>query len=141
MELMETLLSLSGITTQPYDIPNKQDLISHGVDFTDAHPTLIVKLPTDGAVINNIYIGSLNVVDVELIFTRKADGETTRVEGKADSLPKDQFPHDKVSQIVINVLNTTGNTSPKTVTLSVIGCAEGSTTVSAGEYAAGRFSS
>jgi hypothetical protein len=134
IEYIDTLIVTNSIKTAPKDISNKQDLISKGVHFTDENPTFTITIPTGGAVVRAIDLSSNNVAEIEVIFTIKSGQETISIRGAPTSLPANQFPTEKVSEIIIKVNKTTDNNAPEEVTLSIIACAEGTpTTTPAGK--------
>ncbi len=134
IEYIDTLIVTNSIKTAPKDISNKQDLITKGVYFTDENPTFTITIPTGGAVVRAIDLSSNNVAEIEVIFTIKSGQETISIRGAPTSLPANQFPTEKVSEIIIKVNKTTDNNAPEEVTLSIIACAEGTpTTTPAGK--------
>jgi hypothetical protein len=128
MEYINTLIATNSIQTKPTDIPNKQDLITKGVDFTDTKPIFEIKLPNGGAVVRDIVLTSNNVVEITVTFTTESGRETVPIKGAPESLPRSEFPTEKVTEIVVKVTKSSADTAPEDVTLSVIACAEGSTT-------------
>ena len=131
MEYINTLVEAGSVSTTPKDIPKKGDLISKGVDFTDNKPSFVIDVPNKGAIVRNVKVPSSNVAEIEVVFTKKSGGEPVRVRGAPTSLPTDKFPKGKVTKIVVNVIKTTDDKAPQDVTLSVIACAEASTTTKA----------
>jgi hypothetical protein len=128
MEYIGTLIATDSVKTTPKDIPNKQDLISKGVDFTDNKPSFTIQVPKDGAIVRDIQVPSPNVAEIEVVFTTKSGRQTTPIKGAPTSLPNDEFPTEKVVKIVVTITKTSDNKPPKDVTLSVIACAEGTVT-------------
>ena len=140
MEYINTLIETDSVKTLPKDIPDKHDLITKGVDFTDKKPAFVIDVPKGGAIVRDIKLPSTNVKEIEVTFTTKSGRETTPIKGAPTSLPTNQFPTEKVVEIVVKVIKTTDNESPKDVTLSVIACAEGTvTTTSTGKNEELRF--
>ena len=128
MEYIDTLVSTDSIKTTPKDISDKEDLIKNGVDFTDKTPTFVIDVPKGGAIVRDIKLSSTNIDEIEVTFTTRSGQETTPIRGSPTLLPTDKFPTEKVVEIIIKVIKTTDNQSPKDVTLSVIACAEGTVT-------------
>ena len=128
MEYINTLVATDSVRATPKDIPNKGDLISKGVDFTDKNPTLVIEVPKGGAIVRDIKVPSSNVDEIEVVFTTQYGDEKVVVRGAPTSLPKEQFPQGKVTEIVVKVTKTSDGKAPADVTLSVIACAEGITT-------------
>ena len=119
MEYIDTLIATDSVKTTPKDIPNKGDLITKGVDFTDNKPSFIIDLPKGGAIVRDIQLPSKNVQEIEVTFTTKSGKVTTPIRGSPTSLPTDKFPTEKVVKIVIQVTKTNNYQSPTDVTLSV----------------------
>ena len=128
MEYINTLIATNSVRTTPKDIPNKDDLIKKGVDFTDKNPTFVIDIPKGGAIVRDVKVPSDNIAEIEVTFKPESGGKVVKVTGAPTSLPKDNFPTDKVSEIIIKVIKTTDGQAPKDVTLSIIACAEGVTT-------------
>ena len=128
MEYIVSLIATNSVKTLPNDISNKSDLISKGVDFTDKNPTIKIDIPNDGAIVRDIDLTSNNVAQIEVIFIDAQDRQTSPIQGGPTSLPTSQFPKEKVTNIIINILKTTDDNAPEDVTLSVVACAEGKTT-------------
>jgi hypothetical protein len=128
MEYINTLIATNSIQTKPTDIPNKQDLIRKGVDFTDTKPIFEINLANGGAIVRDIHLYSSNVIEITVTFTTESGRETVPIIGAPQSLPSTEFPTEKVTEIVVTVTKTIADTAPEDVTLSVIACAEGSTT-------------
>jgi hypothetical protein len=128
MEYINTLIATNSVQTKPTDIPNKQDLIREGVNFTDTKPIFEINLPNGGAIVRDIHLNSSNVIEITVTFTTESGHETVPIKGAPESLPTSEFPTEKVTEIVVKVTKTTAETAPEDVTLSVIACAEGSTT-------------
>ena len=124
MEYINTLVATHSVRATPKDIPNKGDLISKGVDFTDKNPTLVIEVPKGGAIVRDIKVPSSNVEEIEVVFTTPYGDEKVVVRGAPTSLPKEQFPQGKVTEIVVKVTKTSDGKAPADVTLSVIACAE-----------------
>ena len=132
MEYIQTLIDTDSVKTTPTDIPKKRDLINKGVDFTDRNPSFIIDIPKGGAIIRDLDVNSPNVEEVTVTFTTEDGKKVGPVRGAPASLPTEQFPRDKVGELVIEVTKTTDDRAPKDVTLSVIACAEGVTTTTSG---------
>jgi hypothetical protein len=128
MEYIKTLIDTNSVKTLPEDISDEEDLITNGVDFTDEKPSFVINVPKGGAVVRDIQLSSTNVAEIEVTFITKSGVETTPIQGAPTSLPTNNFPTEKVVEIFIKITKTTDNDSPKHVTLSVIACAEGTTT-------------
>ena len=135
MEYIQTLIETDAVKTSPTDIPNKQDLISKGVDFTDRIPSFIIDIPKGGAILRDLDLISSNVAEITVTFTTENGKQVGPVRGAPTSLPTEQIPKDKVSEVAIRVTRTTDNRPPQNVTLSVIACAEGVTTTTSGSIA------
>ena len=135
MEYINTLIETNSVKTQPDDIPDKEDLITKGVDFTDKTPSFIIEVPKSGAIVRGIDLLSTNVAEVEVVFTTVSGRETIPIRGAPTDLPTKEFPTEKVREIIIKVTKTSDGYAPKGVTLSVIACAEGTVaTTTAGEF-------
>jgi hypothetical protein len=128
MEYINTLIATDSVKTTPNNIPNKEDLITKGVDFTDNKPSFIIQVPKEGAIVRDIQVPSTNIAEIEVVFTTKSGHQTTPIKGAPTSLPNDEFPTEKVVKIVVTITKTSDNKPPKDVTLSVIACAEGTVT-------------
>ncbi|CAF1509472.1 unnamed protein product, partial [Rotaria sordida] len=63
----------------------------------------------------------------EVVETTVEGNTLSPIRGNPTSLPNDKFPTELVAKIVIEILETTDNHSPKQVTLSVVACAPGVT--------------
>jgi hypothetical protein len=128
MEYIDSLIATDSVKTTPKDIPNKEDLIKKGVDFTDNQPSFVIDVPNGGAIVRDIQVPSKNVQEIEVTFTTRSGQETTPIRGSPTSLPTDKFPTEKVVEIVVKVTKTNDYQPPKDVTLSIIACAEGTVT-------------
>jgi hypothetical protein len=128
MEYINTLIATDSVETQPDDIKNKKDLITKGVDFSSTKPSFVIDVPNGGAIVRDIVVFSSNIDEIEVVFTTESDRESSPIRGAPTSLPTKEFPTEKVIEIVIKVKKTTDGNAPKDVTLSVIACAEGTTT-------------
>jgi len=128
IEYINTLIATDSVKTQPDDITNKQDLITNGVDFTSKKLSFIITVPNSGAIVRDIKVFSSNVAEIEVVFTTESGSQSSPIQGVPTSLPTNNFPAGKVTEIVIEVKETTDNNAPKDVTLSIIICAEGATT-------------
>ena len=126
MEYINTLVQTNSIRTTPSDLYNKNDFITKGVDFTTQQSTIVINIPSNGAVVRNVKLSSANVAQIEVILTIESTGATVSIRGAPTGLPANEFPTDKVKQIVIKFLNTIDGNAPQDVVLSVIACAEGS---------------
>ncbi|CAF3340323.1 unnamed protein product, partial [Rotaria sp. Silwood2] len=129
MEYIETLIANNAVTTSPEDISNKNDLISRGVDFVDKNPRIIVHIPKDGAIIRDVKIPSTNLNEVTVIFTTILGVVVGPIRGSPTALAAHEFPTESVAQIIIDLTSTMHNSPPKGVTLSIVACAPGTTTV------------
>lgn len=127
MEYINTLVVTNSLKTTPTDVPNKNDLIKNGVNFRDKNPSIVITLPTGGATIRNVKLQSDNVVEVEITSTIESGHKTPPLRGAPGSFAARQFPAEKVSEIVLKVIETIDGDEPQDVTLSVIACAEGLT--------------
>jgi hypothetical protein len=127
MEYINTLIETDSVRSTPTDVLNKQDFVTKGVDFTDENPTIVIEIPSGGAVVRDVKVASSNIVEIEVIFTTESGHETSPVRGAPTSLPTDEFPTEQVSEIIIKVIKTSEDSAPEDVTLSVITCAEGTT--------------
>ena len=128
MEYIQTLIDIDSVKTSPTDIPNKRDLVKEGVDFTDQTPSFIIDVPRGGAVIRDLDLTSPNVAEITVTFTTESGDIVGPIRGAPAALPTEEFPKDRVGEIVIKVTKTTDYRPPQDVTLSVTGCAEGTTT-------------
>ena len=137
MEYIQTLIDTDSVKTSPIDIPNKRDLVKEGVDFTDLTPSFIIDVPKGGAIIRDLDLTSSNVAEITVTFTTESGEKVGPMRGAPTALPREEFPKDKVDEIVIKVTKTTDYRAPQDVILSVTACAEGTTTTTA----AGKISS
>ena len=128
MEYIDTLLAINSVKILPTDISNKPDLISKGVNFTDKNPTIQIDIPNGGATVRDIDLTASNVAQIGVTFIDAQGRQTGPIEGGPTSLPTSQFPAEKVTNIIINIIKTTDGDAPEDVTLSVVACAEGKTT-------------
>jgi hypothetical protein len=87
----------------------------------------VIDIPKGGAIIRDIKVPSSNAAEIEVVFKPESGDNIVKVTGAPTSLPKDQFPTDKVSEIIIKVIKTSDGKAPEDVTLSIIACAEGVT--------------
>jgi hypothetical protein len=127
MEYINTLIETDSVRSTPTDVLNKQDFVTKGIDFTDENPTIVIEIPSGGTVVRDVKVASSNIVEIEVIFTTESGHETSPVRGAPTSLPTDEFPTEQVSEIIIKVIKTSDDSAPEDVTLSVITCAEGTT--------------
>jgi hypothetical protein len=123
-ELVETLIALNLIQTRPVDLPNKRDLIGKGLDFNNSSPSFEIDLPKRGAIVRDIKLPSKNVAEIEVIFITESGRKTTPISGAPTALPTENFPTEKVLDIIINIIRTTDGNLPQDVQLSVIVCGE-----------------
>jgi hypothetical protein len=128
MELVGILISTNAVSTTPVDVSNKEDLIRKGVTFTDKNPIFVINLPNGGAIVRDVKLHSKNVLEVEIIFKTESSREFNPIRGTPTALPKHDFPAEKVDEIIIIIKKTTDGKPPQHVTLSIIACAEGTTT-------------
>jgi hypothetical protein len=128
VELIQTLVSAQLIQITP-NVSNIEDVISVGIDFSDLGAQFDIELLDDGAVVHDLKLPSLNVVQVEVVFILVSGGSSAPILGAPTSLPKNEFPADKVRKISVKVLATSDGQFPKGVRLSVIVCSESSSTV------------
>jgi hypothetical protein len=129
-DYIETLISTNSIRIRPNDASDKQDLITKGLDLTDEQPSFKIDLPEGGLIVRDVKISSLNIIKVEIVFITESGTDTKTIQGMPTSLPTNEFPIERIGEILIKVLETTSSESPKQVKLSVIACAETSTTTS-----------
>jgi hypothetical protein len=139
-EYIETLLSTNSITISPDNTLNKQDLVTNGLNFADTNPSFIIDLPEGGLIIRGVTLPSLNILTVQIVFQPESGTNSTTLQGSPTSLPVNEFPTEKIGQIIINVIETLNGTSPSQVTLSVTVCSEPSTTTSSSKYFYKKFS-
>ncbi|CAF4193350.1 unnamed protein product, partial [Rotaria sp. Silwood2] len=129
MEYIETLIATDAVTTQPEDISDKSDLIFNGVDFVQNNPVIIIDVPNNGAFIRDIKVPSSNLHEITVSLKTISDEDLTPIRGSPTDLPTDNFPSERVVKIIIELTSTTDNSPPKGVTLSIVGCAPGGTTL------------
>jgi hypothetical protein len=139
-EYIETLLSTNSISIKPDNTLNKQDLVTNGLDFADTNPSFIINLPEGGLIIRGVTLPSLNILTVQIVFQPELGTNSTTLQGPPTSLPVNEFPTEKIGQIIINVIETLNGTSPSQVTLSVTVCSEPSTTTSSSKHFHEKFS-
>src|SRR5690349_9198020 len=65
MEYINTLIATNSVQTKPTNIPNKEDLITNGVDFSDKQPIFLINIPKNGAIVRDVNIFSSNVAEIE----------------------------------------------------------------------------
>ena len=128
MEYIQTLIDTDSLKTSPTDIPNKRDLVKEGVDFTDQTPSFIIDVPKGGAIIRDLDVISANVAEITVTFITESGEKVGPIRGAPTALPTEEFPKEKVDEIVIKVTKTTDYRPPQDVILSVTACAEGITT-------------
>jgi len=124
MEYISTLIATNSVRTMPTDVFNKEDLISKGVDFTNQQTSIVIDIPNGGAIVRDVKLLSRNVVQIEVIFTTESGLTLTPIRGAPTSLSTNEFPTEKVREIIVIVKKTRDDEAPKNVTLSVITCAE-----------------
>ena len=130
MEYIDTLIDNNAVTTIQQDVPNKKDFISKGVDFVEEKPIIVINIPSsNGASVRDIKVPSDNVNEIVVTFTTISGINTTPIRGNPTDLPRNEFPKENVVTITIELTSTSDNSSPKGVTLSVVACAPGKTTV------------
>jgi hypothetical protein len=134
IEYIETLVSTKAIRIRPYDTPNKQDLITNGLDITYATPTFQINFPEGGLIIRDVKLSSLNIIKVQIVFVPDLGEDSTLIEGSATALPLNEFPTERIGEIIIKVIETTNGTSLSRVTLSVKVCGQEATTTSASKH-------
>ncbi|CAF1077448.1 unnamed protein product [Adineta steineri] len=127
MEYIVTLLESNAVQTKPQQVSNIKDLDKKGVDFTDEKPTIVMKVPQNGAIVRNIELSSTNVKEIEVVFKTISGSETTPIRGSPSNLPSNKFPTDHVVEITITITETSDEKAPKSVRLSIIACAPGVT--------------
>ncbi len=123
-ELVETLVRSNLIQIRPIDLPNKQDLITKGLNFNSNFPSIEIDLPKRGAIVRDIKLLSNSIVEIEVIFVIESGLKTSPIRGSPIALPNDEFPTEKILDITINIIKTTNDDLPENVTLSVIVCGE-----------------
>lgn len=128
MEFIQTIIATNSLKTLPKDIDNKQDLIKVGVDFVAIIPTISITVPNNGAIIRDIDVFSSNVAEIEVTFVTQSGSQLTPIKGSPTSLPTAEFPTEKISEITVTLTKTKDYQSPQDVTLSIIACAEATTT-------------
>ncbi len=133
-EYIEALVSTNAIRIRPNDEFDKQDLITNGLDITDETSTFKIDLPAGGLIIRDVKISSLNIIKVEIVFIPESGAEPKTIQGIPTSLPIDEFPTDRISQIIIKILQISGGSSLEQVKLSIIACEETSVTTSVRKF-------
>ncbi|CAF3098835.1 unnamed protein product, partial [Rotaria sp. Silwood2] len=127
MEYIDKLIASNSVSIVSENIANKEDLINRGVDFVELNPIIVIDIPKNGAIVRDVKVTSTNGAAIVVTLTT-VEGETlSPIRGNPTSLPNDKFPTELVAKIVIEILETTDNHSPKQVTLSVVACAPGVT--------------
>lgn len=124
MELVGILVSNNAISVTPAAISNINDLVREGVNFIETNPIFVIDIPEGGAVVHDVKLSSTNVLEIEVIFKTETGIELNPIQGAPTTLPKSDFPQEKVGEIIITVKKTTSNAPPQDVTLSIISCAE-----------------
>jgi hypothetical protein len=127
MEYIETLIDNNGVSIVGDKTHDVKNLIETGVDFTETSPSIVVHIPGDGALIQDIKVRSSNILEIVVSFTTVSGTPTASVRGEPTNLPKSEFPDEKVRTILIEVVQTVHDKAPKGVTLSVVACAPGTT--------------
>ena len=128
MEYIGTLLDSNAVEVVTEEINDVNDFLKKGVNFVDQTPVIVINVPSKGAIVRDVKVPSENVAQISVTLTTDKGVTLAPITGKPTSLPKQKFPTDKVKKIVIEILATTDNESPKGVTLSVVACAPGITT-------------
>jgi hypothetical protein len=128
MEYIGTLITSNAVSVVSEQINDVQDFVTKGVKFVDKTAIIVINVPTPGAIVRDVKVPSQNVAQISVTLTTDKGVTLTPITGKPTDLPKNQFPTEKVTKIVIEILQTTDNQSPKGVTLSVVACAPGITT-------------
>ncbi|CAF1512402.1 unnamed protein product, partial [Adineta steineri] len=124
---IDKLIASNSVSIVSENIANKEDLINRGVDFVELNPIIVIDIPKNGAIVRDVKVTSTNGAAIVVTLTT-VEGETlSPIRGNPTSLPNDKFPTELVAKIVIEILETTDNHSPKQVTLSVVACAPGVT--------------
>jgi hypothetical protein len=123
IELIETLVTANLIDITP-EVTIKKDLYGTGIDFTENSPVFEITLPNDGAVVRDLSLPSANVVKVEVTFILTSNDSPKVIRGSPTSLPIDEFPLEEVEKVIIKVVKTSDDKSPRRVKLSVIVCSE-----------------
>ncbi|CAF2101367.1 unnamed protein product, partial [Rotaria magnacalcarata] len=127
MEYIDKLIASNSVSIVSENIANKEDLIKSGVDFVELNPIIVIDIPKNGAIVRDVKVTSTNAAAIVVTLTT-VEGETlSPIRGNPTSLPNHEFPTELVAKIVIEILETTDNHSPKQVTLSVVACAPGVT--------------
>jgi hypothetical protein len=127
MEYIDKLIASNSVSIVSENIANKEDLIKTGVDFVEQNPIIVIDIPKNGAIVRDVKVTSTNVARIVVTLTT-VEGETlSPIRGNPTHLPKNEFPTEHVAKIVIEIVETTDNESPKEVTLSVVACAPGVT--------------
>lgn len=120
-ELIQWLLKTNSITFD--DTSNIKDLITNGVNFQETNPSIVIHIPFGGTQIQNIKLRSTNVHEIQLTFTTETGEKLKSIRTQLNNLKNQHFPRQKVIKLVIKILKTTDNDTPKGVTLSIEGCA------------------
>jgi hypothetical protein len=123
VELITTLVAANLIKITP-NISRIEDLAGIGLDFVEDTPIFEIELPYGGVVVRDLQLPSANVLTVEVSFFPLSGGLPKQIRGSPTSLPKSDFPSEKLRKIIIKVLNTNDNQCPRRVKLSVIVCNE-----------------
>jgi len=123
MEYIDKLIENNFVTTTLENIQNKNDFITNGVNFAQKNSTIVIDMPSGGAVVRDVKVKSNNVKEIMVKFTTLSGANVSSIQGNPIALPKDGFPKEKIVQFVIVFMTTTDSESPKNVTLSVEACA------------------
>lgn len=133
-EYIEDLVSTNVIRIRPNDDLNTQDLVTTGLNIPDETSTFKIVLPEGGLIVRDVKISSLNIIKVEVVFIPESGAEPKTIQGVPTSLPVNEFPTERISEILIKVLQISDTGSLKQVKLSIIACAETFTTTSARKF-------
>ncbi|CAF4197655.1 unnamed protein product, partial [Rotaria magnacalcarata] len=127
MEYIDSLIATGSVKSISEHIPNIADLMSNGVDFTDKNAVIVIDIPNDGMIIRDVKLPSNNIAEIMLTFTSVIGVALIPLRGNPTALPSHSFPNDKISNMVIQILETIDNNPPTAVTLSIVACAPGIT--------------
>ncbi|CAF4746498.1 unnamed protein product, partial [Rotaria socialis] len=123
MEYIDQLIASNSVTIAAENKAKKEDLIKLGVDFVELSPVIVIDIPKNGAIVRDVKVTSRNVAAIVVILTTVEGKTLSPIRGHPTSLPNHEFPAELVTKIVIQIVETTDNHSPKQVTLSVVACA------------------
>ncbi len=127
-EYIDALVFANAIRIRPNTDVNTQDLITKGLDIADEKSTFKIDLPEGGLLLRDVKLSSLNIEKVEMILMPESGTDSTTIQGVPTSLPVNEFPSERIGEIIIKVLQTSDNNSLKQVKLSIIACEEATTT-------------